>query len=197
MIHAVDYVLLGSVGVVVSTLVILVLFLARYRSLVTEANESTRLAKDVWDSMNSRFTVIDARIIDLMARTEVLAAKSVAGQEPSATAATPSRPTLGGPLKPTPTATQAPKVVTPPPTSVSPPSEGTETEARVLQLLLDGPKTSSQIKEGVGKSREHTARLMKFLFDKGLVVRNSRNKPYVYELTDSGKSYLSTWSAGK
>lgn len=31
---------------------------------------------------------------------------------------------------------------------------------------------------------------MKGLFDRGLVVRNDRNKPYVYEITDAGKSYV-------
>jgi biotin operon repressor len=70
------------------------------------------------------------------------------------------------------------------------PGEGTETEAKVLLLLAKGPRTSAQIKDEVGRSREHTARLMKALFERGLVVRNDRNKPYVYEITESGKSYV-------
>ena len=32
--------------------------------------------------------------------------------------------------------------------------------------------------------REHSARLLKGLFDKGLVVRDDSAKPYVYELAD-------------
>ncbi len=189
----VDYVLMGSVAVIVSTIVVLAVFLSRYRSLVDEANESTRLAKDIWDSMNSRFTVVDARIIDLMARTEVLSAKSMSAQSQTSLPPVVSvGPRIGPSVTSKPVQVARVAVVTPPSLV-----EGTETETRVLQLLVDGPKTSAQIKESVGRSREHTARLMKFLFDKGLVVRNSRNKPYVYELTDSGKSYLGSWSAGK
>ena len=192
MIRVVDYVLLASAAVIVSAAVVLAFFLSRYRSLVNEANESTRLAKDVWDSMNSRFTVVDTRMIDLMARTEVLSAKLMSGQNQS------PKSTVSTSASSIPNVT--PKVAQMPRATVAAPSssgEGTETETRVLQLLLDGPKTSAQIREGIGRSREHTARLLKFLFDKGLVIRNSRNKPYVYELTDSGKSYLDSWSVGK
>jgi len=59
----------------------------------------------------------------------------------------------------------------------SPVVEGTDTEAKVLRLLAKGPRTSAQIKDEVSRSREHTARLMKGLFERGLVVRNDRNNP--------------------
>ena len=62
---------------------------------------------------------------------------------------------------------------------------------QILRTLSEGPKTSTQIKDVIGRSREHTSRLMKALFEHGLVVRNDRNKPYVYELTESGKAHLS------
>jgi predicted transcriptional regulator len=71
-------------------------------------------------------------------------------------------------------------------------NENTDTEVRVLRLLVDGPKSSAEIKALVGRSREHTARMMKDLFERGLVVRNDRNKPYVYEITESGKSYVAS-----
>jgi predicted transcriptional regulator len=70
------------------------------------------------------------------------------------------------------------------------PNENTDTEVRVLRLLVDGSKSSAEIKALVGRSREHTARMMKDLFERGLVVRNDRNKPYVYEITESGRSYV-------
>jgi DNA-binding HxlR family transcriptional regulator len=187
----VDYVLLASTAVIVFAIIILFFFLSRYRSLVNEANESTRLAKDVWDSMNSRFTVIDTRIIDLMARNEVLSAKSVRGQsQPPAIAESVTSKGVSNSVMSKSHDTPQVSLTK----SVS--SEGSETETRVLQTLLEGPKTSAQIKDSLGRSREHTSRLMKSLFEKGLVVRNSRNKPYVYELTDNGKSYLGN-STGK
>jgi len=42
------------------------------------------------------------------------------------------------------------------------------------------------------KSREHTARTMKGLFERGLVARNDSTKPFVYQLTEEGKHYVSS-----
>jgi CRP-like cAMP-binding protein len=181
-----DYVIAAAAGVIVAAAVILGTLLSRYSAMVQEADKSTRLAKDMWDSMNSRFSVVDARIIDLMAKTEVLSSRlgmpqGVAPQIRPAVSAPVSSEAKG--VRPTDVAKGATKVAA---------GEGTETEGKVLRLLVDGPRTSAQIKEVVGRSREHTARLMKTLFDRGLVVRNDRNKPYVYEITDSGRSYVAS-----
>jgi hypothetical protein len=181
-----DYVIAAAAGVIVAAAVVLAAFLSRYSALVQEADKSTRLAKDVWDSLNSRFSVVDARIIDLMAKTEVLSSRFGPYQTASQTR-TPSIQSAGVP----PTVTrslEAQRREVP----QMPISEGTETETRVLRLLVGGPRNSAQIKEEVGRSREHTARLMKALFDRGLVVRNDRNKPYVYEITESGRSYVAS-----
>ena len=182
-----DYVIAVSAGVIVAAVVILATLLSRYTKMVQEADKSTRLAKDVWDSVNSRFSVVDARIIDLMAKTEVLSTRLSLPQDGSPQAGVVSiQPAnlQGKAGKPS-------EVVRTVASSITH-GEGTETEAKVLRLLAQGPRTSAQIKEEVGRSREHTARLMKGLFDRGLVIRNDRNKPYLYEITDSGKSYVTS-----
>lgn len=61
----------------------------------------------------------------------------------------------------------------------------------VLKLLADGPKTSRQIESVIGRSREHTARLMKKLYELGYVTRDVSAKPYTYTITENGKSVLS------
>lgn len=61
----------------------------------------------------------------------------------------------------------------------------------VLKLLMEGPKTSRQIEIVIGRSREHTARLMKKLFELGYVTRDTNTKPYTYAITDTGKTALS------
>ena len=182
-----DYVLAASAAIITAAVVILGTFLWRYRSLVKEADASTRLAKDIWDSVSTRFSVVDTRIIDLMAKTEVLASRSglatVTSQARQPSLASQASVTSASKLS------EAPRTVVSPQILVG---EGTETETRVLRLLSEGPRSSAQIKEQVGRSREHTARLMKALFDRGLVVRNDRNKPYVYEITESGRSYVAS-----
>jgi len=57
----------------------------------------------------------------------------------------------------------------------------TSTEIAVLEMLtLEGPKTAPQIKEKVGLSREHTARLMKKLYEEGYLERETSKIPFKY-----------------
>ncbi len=64
------------------------------------------------------------------------------------------------------------------------------TESSVLKLLMEGEQTPKQIQQRIDKSREHTARLMKRLFELGYVTREEKKKPYVYEITEKGKALL-------
>ena len=58
------------------------------------------------------------------------------------------------------------------------------TEKSVLELLIRGPKAAPEIGRLVGKSREHTARMMKSLFEQGFVEREANRQPYQYRLND-------------
>jgi len=61
----------------------------------------------------------------------------------------------------------------------------------VLKLITKKPMTSRDIEVTFGgRSREHVSRLMKKLFDGGLVERNTTNRPYTYSITDSGKKHV-------
>jgi len=48
--------------------------------------------------------------------------------------------------------------------------------------------TSRDIQITLKKSREHTSRLMKKLFEEGYVQRNTESKPYTYSITEKGIS---------
>ena len=59
----------------------------------------------------------------------------------------------------------------------------TETEIVVLEKLSsEGPKTAPEIKEQVHLSREHTARLMKKLYEGGYVEREAGKIPFKYTI---------------
>ena len=59
----------------------------------------------------------------------------------------------------------------------------TDTELTVLEMLSrEGPKTAPEIKERVQLSREHTARLMKKLYEKGYLERETGKIPFKYSL---------------
>ena len=56
----------------------------------------------------------------------------------------------------------------------------------VLQLITNKAMTSRDIQITLKRSREHTSRLMKKLFDDGYVERNTESKPYTYSITEKG-----------
>ncbi|MFB5619638.1 MAG: winged helix DNA-binding protein [Nitrosopumilus sp.] len=56
----------------------------------------------------------------------------------------------------------------------------------VLHLITDKAMTSRDIQITLKKSREHTSRLMKKLFEEGYVQRNTESKPYTYSITEKG-----------
>jgi predicted transcriptional regulator len=60
----------------------------------------------------------------------------------------------------------------------------------ILKILMEKPRTSREIQHSVGRTREHTSRLMKKLYDSKLVIRDSNNKPFKYSITDAGRTRL-------
>jgi len=59
----------------------------------------------------------------------------------------------------------------------------TDTEIAVLEMLSsEGPKTAPEIKGRVKLSREHTARLMKKLYEEGYVEREAGKIPFRYSI---------------
>ncbi len=67
----------------------------------------------------------------------------------------------------------------------------TETELIVLELLAtEGEKTAPEIKERIKLSREHTARLMKKLYEKGYLERSAGKIPFAYRLKDEMQKIL-------
>ena len=60
----------------------------------------------------------------------------------------------------------------------------------VLHLITTKPMTSRDIQITLKRSREHTSRLMKKLFEDGYVQRNTESKPYTYSISDKGKEKI-------
>ncbi len=60
----------------------------------------------------------------------------------------------------------------------------------VLHLITTRPMTSRDIQITLKRSREHTSRLMKKLFEDGYVKRNTESKPYTYSISEKGKEKI-------
>jgi len=64
------------------------------------------------------------------------------------------------------------------------------TEHYILKIISKDPLTSNEIKKAIGRTREHTSRLMKKLYELQLVDREITTKPFRYKLTEQGKKYI-------
>jgi DNA-binding transcriptional ArsR family regulator len=60
----------------------------------------------------------------------------------------------------------------------------------ILKLLSRSPMTAREIQVNTKKTREHTSRLMKRLYNESLVTRDIDNKPFLYKITDEGRRLL-------
>jgi chromosome segregation ATPase len=74
----------------------------------------------------------------------------------------------------------------------------TDTEIAVLEMLsAEGPKTAPEIKERVHLSREHTARLMKKLYEGGYLERETNKIPFRYSVKKEMEKLLKKPESGQ
>jgi hypothetical protein len=60
----------------------------------------------------------------------------------------------------------------------------------VLNLLIQKPLTSKELQHIMGRSREHTSRLLKKLYESELLYRDFSSRPFRYSITDEGRRWL-------
>lgn len=173
--------------------------LVRYRQASQRINASTDLGRDLWSSLELRLKKQDERILDMMGRLEVVQLRALATPSPFASASpppptplmTPGEAKVSGVAKVRSvvhqTESQASQEL---PSLAGTRAELDASEVAVLALIKDGPKNTRQLTDSLKLSREHTARMMKELFERGLVVRDDSSKPFVYQLTEEGRRRL-------
>ncbi len=187
-----DLLIYFAAGLIGAFLVLSWALLSRYRHLATRVAESTELDKELWNAMDSRFKKQDERILDVMMRLDVYETKLTGS--PPAPEVTGRRTFRTSDLM----GAQHKEEESPPPQprkeemkQPTAPRDQEPIDRVVLRLLVDRPRTSVEIKSLIRKSREHSARLMKDLYERRLVSRDDREKPFVYALTEEGRRYLS------
>jgi CTP-dependent riboflavin kinase len=67
----------------------------------------------------------------------------------------------------------------------------------ILKKLESNSLTTSEIQQYIGRTREHTSRLMKKLFDDKFVDRDTSSKPFKYTITSEGHTLLTKYSVSK
>lgn len=64
----------------------------------------------------------------------------------------------------------------------------TDTEKTILMYLTERDYTATELQSLIEKTREHTARMLKKLFQAGYIERDERKRPYVYRLIEKETS---------
>ena len=67
----------------------------------------------------------------------------------------------------------------------------------ILKKLENNSLSTREIQKIIGRSREHTSRLMKKLYDNKFVERNINSKPFKYTITNEGRKLLIKHSVSK
>ena len=206
----VDYVTYGLLIASFFFVALAFALLFRYREVSQRINSSTDLGHDLWASLEQRLKKQDERILDVMGWVEVIQARvmtaAAAQTPPTLSPLPPVVPPPVTPIKEEPHTKAEPSPITQQPESQesqgSQPSQAPEaetskqgrkldeTQLKALALLKDVSRSTPDMVKALGKTREHTGRLMKELFDLGLVTRNDASKPFVYQLTDEGRKHL-------
>jgi len=63
-------------------------------------------------------------------------------------------------------------------------------ELQILRYISTSQRTSREVQDAIIKSREHTARLLKILYEKNYLKRESKGKYFVYSITDQGNKLI-------
>ncbi len=68
------------------------------------------------------------------------------------------------------------------------------TEREALRLVFEGRgnTTAKDIQQKIGRTREHTARMMNSLFQEGFVERDITVRPFAYSITQKGRDLLNS-----
>lgn len=66
------------------------------------------------------------------------------------------------------------------------------TEIEALRLVFEGRGkiSAKEIQQRIGRTREHTARMMNSLYHDGLVDRDVNSRPFSYSITEKGRDLL-------
>jgi len=179
--------------------------LYRYRQVSSSISESTDMGRDLWAALEQRLRKQDERILDMMAKFDVVQSRvmsSVVAPGPapgpsgvaSATASIPfsviSDKEPSDVVVTEPAAPVAARLESHQEPTIASQVELDETQLSAVRLLGQKDMNTREITDALQKSREHTARIMKTLFEAGLVARDDSKKPFVYRLTEAGRGRL-------
>ncbi len=171
----------APIFVIVLSVIILVYLTARVKSVLREEKDANEIIQGMLSEIGRRMKQQDMRILDQQVRLDIIDVRR--GSSMNAMRMPHSEPSLNTISNNIPVA-QFDKPVKS--------RDVTGTELSILRLLVVGAKSPIEIQKVVGLSREHVSRIMKEFYQKGLVSRETGERPYRYKLTGNGEELIET-----
>ena len=204
--HMVDiltYVALGASVFSLGSLIVLIRYLPVLRRASNAYVDSSDVISSMMKELNERASLQDRRLVDAQVKLDILEDRwlRTGWMASQALVSYPSRTTSQSPIIREPETVKTRR----PFESVWPARESMEdnyssnradvrvsskVEVFVLKNLVGRRMTAPEVRRILGSSREHAARIMKSLADKGFVVRDASKKPYSYVLSDAGRDMV-------
>jgi len=172
--------LFAVIFIIIFSIIILAYLTVRVNSVLREEKDANEIIQGMLSEIGRRMKQQDMRILDQQVRLDIIDVRrsSISGvrippNESSLNTVSNNIP-LSGFDKPVKS------------------RDVTGTELSILRLLVAGAKSPIEIQKTVGLSREHVSRIMKEIYHKGLVSRETGERPYRYKLTNNGEELIDT-----
>tara|TARA_B100001013_G_scaffold330835_1_gene246028 strand:- start:4205 stop:4792 length:588 start_codon:yes stop_codon:yes gene_type:complete len=181
----------------VSAIIVLVMavvfswFIVRVRQTIKEQNNANAILTDILTNIYDTINEKEKRIVDLMYRVDILEART---KTQYSSVSMPKNEVISNRYEAVVRGSTVDESgvrggIGSGITKIS--LELTPTEEMLLKNLINGPKRISEIKGILGKSREHTSRLVSGLSKKGLIKKGFVSGQTVCHITDKGRDIIS------
>jgi CRP-like cAMP-binding protein len=172
------------VYITISSITIIVLiYLGKLRSLNKQIKESSTIIGGIVSELRNRLNDQDSKIVDQEVKIEILELKVAKLLKESLLFSTSKATKRIGQeeyrLKPRRDITFQGDVE---PHRELEVNDLTRTEQDVIRVISNKSYTARELQAVIGKTREHTARLLKKLFEEGYIQRDETVRPFVYRL---------------
>lgn len=172
-----------AIFITIFSIIILAYLSARVKSVLREEKDANEIIQSMLSEIGRRMKSQDMRILDQQVRLDIIDVRKGSMNAIRAPHVESSLNTLNN--------NNNNNIITNQQFDKSVKSRDvTGTELSILRLLVGEAKSPIDIQKIVSLSREHVSRIMKEIYHKGLVSRETGERPYRYKLTDSGEKLI-------
>ena len=163
------YVILLVVGLGFTISLIIAFVFRGYLFNLRQQVLAADMLTEIVSSFNKSIEQKEQRIVDLMMRVELLELKLNSGQVTSSNL----RSNINNSVTSSDVSFDISDITL------------TDTELKVVKFLSDGPKRMFEVREEIGKTREHTSRVVSSLVKKGVVEKRSKGGQVLCQIRDN------------